>query len=175
MRVIAAGGRPRLWQTALQRNWGVADSGVAEMPGTAGVLKRLALGAGFTAAPGPHDDQATAALLRHLAHPAMMPGPLICPPLLATERGAPSPTLPDEPIAVSPLYADLAADLEDDELGYAEDEEALPPPPDEDETWARRLSMYRQNRMWLEAWGPRPGQAGCLVPEGMRDLAQEPF
>src|SRR5204862_4014133 len=56
LRVIAAGGRLRLWQTALQRNWGVADSGRAEMAGAAGVLGTLAFGARFTAAPGPKDN-----------------------------------------------------------------------------------------------------------------------
>ena len=36
LRVIAAGGRLRLRQTALQHNWGVTDSGAAELAGSLG-------------------------------------------------------------------------------------------------------------------------------------------
>jgi N,N-dimethylformamidase len=72
LRVVASDGRLRFRQTALQRSWGVADSGAAEMPGTAGVLKRLALGAGFTAAPGPHDDPHCAFLNGRIEDPAII-------------------------------------------------------------------------------------------------------
>jgi N,N-dimethylformamidase len=72
LRVVASDGRLRFRQTALQRSWGVADSGAAEMPGTAGVLKRLALGAGFTAAPGPHDDPNYAFFNGRIEDPAII-------------------------------------------------------------------------------------------------------
>ena len=40
LRVIAGGGRIRLRQTALQRSWGVSDSGEVEMTGSLGALQR---------------------------------------------------------------------------------------------------------------------------------------
>jgi len=52
LRVTASAGRLRLRQTALQRSWGVADSGAADMAGTVGAIGRLAFGAGFTTNPG---------------------------------------------------------------------------------------------------------------------------
>jgi N,N-dimethylformamidase len=72
LRVVASDGRLRFRQTALQRSWGALDCGAAEMPGTAGVLKRLALGAGFTAAPGPHDDPHCAFFNGRIEDPAII-------------------------------------------------------------------------------------------------------
>jgi hypothetical protein len=31
--------------------------------------------------------------------------------------------------------------------------------------WGPRLSLYRDRRMWLPKWGPRPDQDGCLAPD----------
>ena len=52
LRVIAGGGRIRLRQTALQRSWGIADSGAAETAGSLRPLDRLTFGAAPTPAPG---------------------------------------------------------------------------------------------------------------------------
>jgi hypothetical protein len=51
LRVIATDGRTRLRQTALQRSWGIADSGEAEGRGTFGALAKLTFGAASTARP----------------------------------------------------------------------------------------------------------------------------
>jgi len=31
--------------------------------------------------------------------------------------------------------------------------------------WGPRLSLYRDRRMWLPKWGPRPDQDGCQAPD----------
>ena len=56
LRVIATGGQLRLRQTALQRSWGAADSGSAEVPGSLGTLTKLTFGAESTAQPGTHEN-----------------------------------------------------------------------------------------------------------------------
>ncbi|EME71402.1 hypothetical protein H261_03298 [Paramagnetospirillum caucaseum] len=30
--------------------------------------------------------------------------------------------------------------------------------------WDQRLSRFKDSGFWLDSWGPKPGQAGCLVP-----------
>lgn len=55
LRIIAEAGRLRLRQTALQRSWGVNDSGEAEITGSLGSLGTILFGAAIAAAPGPHD------------------------------------------------------------------------------------------------------------------------
>jgi hypothetical protein len=56
LRIIAGGGRIRLRQKALQRSWGVGDSGEAEMAGSLRPLARLTFGAAPTPAPGSRDN-----------------------------------------------------------------------------------------------------------------------
>ena len=56
LRIIAEDGRVWLRQTALQRSWGVADSGEAELAGSLGSLGKMVFGAAPAAAPGPHDN-----------------------------------------------------------------------------------------------------------------------
>jgi N,N-dimethylformamidase len=73
LRIIASEGRLRLRQTALQRSWGVADSGQAEMPGVVGVLTRLSFGAGFTADPGAHDNPYCGFFNGRIEDPAIIP------------------------------------------------------------------------------------------------------
>jgi hypothetical protein len=34
----------------------------------------------------------------------------------------------------------------------------------DDDGWRRRLIYFRDADKWLEAWGPKPGEPGCLVP-----------
>lgn len=59
-----------------------------------------------------------------------------------------------DPNSLSAMAAELIDDPEEDEP---------PPPPDTDSLWSKRLSMHAL-RLWQPEWGPRPGQAGCLVP-----------
>jgi hypothetical protein len=46
--------------------------------------------------------------------------------------------------------------------------EASPVPIDplsfDDDGWRRRLKYFHQAEKWLEAWGPKPGEPGCLIP-----------
>ena len=56
LRIIAEDGRIWLRQTALQRSWGVTDSGEAEFPGSLGSLDKIVFGAAPAAAPGPRDN-----------------------------------------------------------------------------------------------------------------------
>lgn len=64
----------------------------------------------------------------------------------------------DDPNAdpVQAMYDELAS--------YAEEDETPPPPPDEAELWSKRLNRWRGQKLWMPAWGPRPGQDGCQVP-----------
>lgn len=57
---------------------------------------------------------------------------------------------------VEALYAELAEMQEEDDQP--------PPPMAEAELWQRRMDTWRGARLWLEDWGPRPGQAGCQAP-----------
>jgi hypothetical protein len=45
---------------------------------------------------------------------------------------------------------------------------SLPAPIDpslfSDEQWRNRLTRFRDDKTWLEAWGAEPGKPGCLVP-----------
>jgi hypothetical protein len=34
----------------------------------------------------------------------------------------------------------------------------------DDDGWRRRLVYFREAEKWLEVWGPKPGEPGCLVP-----------
>jgi N,N-dimethylformamidase len=74
LRVIAAGPQLRLRQTALQRSWGVADSGEAELSGSSGPLGNALFGAAFTANPGPHDNPYRAHFNGRLEDPAIFAG-----------------------------------------------------------------------------------------------------
>jgi len=56
LRIIAEDGRVWLRQTALQRSWGVTDSGEAEFAGPLGSLDKIVFGADPAAAPGPRDN-----------------------------------------------------------------------------------------------------------------------
>jgi hypothetical protein len=46
--------------------------------------------------------------------------------------------------------------------------EPAPPPIDPraftDTEWQKRLTHFRDNAQWLEIWGAKPGNPGCLVP-----------
>jgi hypothetical protein len=33
-----------------------------------------------------------------------------------------------------------------------------------DGDWQKRLTYFQDSQTWLEAWGPKPGEPGCLVP-----------
>jgi hypothetical protein len=33
-----------------------------------------------------------------------------------------------------------------------------------DADWQKRLTYFHDSRTWLEAWGAKPGDPGCLVP-----------
>lgn len=35
--------------------------------------------------------------------------------------------------------------------------------------WARALKIYEMDSNWRSAWGPKPGQAGCAVPQDLID------
>jgi N,N-dimethylformamidase len=54
LRVLVSGGRMELRQTALQRSWGVDDSGVAELSGSPGAIGRVIFGAAPGADDNPH-------------------------------------------------------------------------------------------------------------------------
>jgi N,N-dimethylformamidase len=56
LRIIVEDGRIWLRQTALQRSWGVTDSGEAEFPGSLGSLDKIVFGAAPAAARGPRDN-----------------------------------------------------------------------------------------------------------------------
>jgi hypothetical protein len=86
LRVIAAGGRLRLRQTALQRTWGMADSGEAETTGSLGALAKLTIGAASTTAAGPYDNPYCAFFNGRVEDPAILIG--------ARER--PQPLEPDK-------------------------------------------------------------------------------
>jgi N,N-dimethylformamidase beta subunit-like, C-terminal len=74
LRVIAGDGRIRLRQTALQRSWGVDDSGEAEMTGKLGALAKLTFAAASTAAPRPHDNPYCAFFNGRVEDPAILIG-----------------------------------------------------------------------------------------------------
>lgn len=64
---------------------------------------------------------------------------------------------------ISPLHAALLDELED----YQAEDEIPPPPIDERALWGKRINAWRGQRLWMEGWGPRPGQEGCQVPQHM--------
>ena len=74
LRVIAADGRVRLRQTALQHSWGIADSGEAEGRGTFGALAKLTFGAASTARPKADENPYCAFLDGRLEDPAILAG-----------------------------------------------------------------------------------------------------
>lgn len=98
------------------------------------------------------------------AGPAIMTGEPLAP-----ENPVPAPPayhLPPEheyederPASMSDIRDMLADEM-------AEDEPPAPEP-DPDDIWRRRLSLYRQSRLWASEWGPQPGHEGCLVPSGL--------
>lgn len=64
------------------------------------------------------------------------------------------------PAETSALMAELAEyDAEDEQIAATPVE--VPP----ERLWGPRLSLYRQQKMWLAEWGPRPGQLGCECPD----------
>jgi N,N-dimethylformamidase len=77
LRIIASEGALRLRQTALQRSWGVADSGEAEMPGDAGALGRIVVGARATLDPQPYDNPYSAFFNGRIEDPAVVHGALV--------------------------------------------------------------------------------------------------
>lgn len=76
LRITASGGALRLRQTALQRSWGVADSGEAEMPGAAAALARIVFGARATINPQPYDNPYSAFFNGRIEDPAVVHGAL---------------------------------------------------------------------------------------------------
>jgi N,N-dimethylformamidase len=74
LRVLISSGRLRLRQTALQRSWGVADSGEAELAGSAGQLDKVTFGAAMTAAPQPGDNPHHAFFNGRIEDPAILAG-----------------------------------------------------------------------------------------------------
>ena len=77
LRIIASAGALRLRQTALQRSWGVADSGEAEMPGAAGALGRTVFGARTTVSAQPYDNPYSAFFNGRIEDPAVLEGALL--------------------------------------------------------------------------------------------------
>jgi len=74
LRVLIADGRLRLRQTALQRSWGVADSGAAEIAGAVGSVGRVAFGAAMTTAPSAGDNPHCAFFNGRIEDPAILFG-----------------------------------------------------------------------------------------------------
>ncbi len=64
------------------------------------------------------------------------------------------------------LNDELAAELAEDE----DNERGIPDVGAVWDLWARRLDLYRRNRMWQPDWGARPDQAACAAP---RELLRE--
>ena len=40
---------------------------------------------------------------------------------------------------------------------------------DEEIQWRARLRGWRESRLWMPGWGPRPGERGCQVPGRLLD------
>jgi N,N-dimethylformamidase len=74
VRVIAVDGRLLLRQTALQRSWGVADSGAGELTGCLGTLEKVTFGAAPTAQPKQQENPYCAYLNGRLEDPAIFSG-----------------------------------------------------------------------------------------------------
>jgi len=74
LRVIAAAGQLRLRQTTLQRSWGVADSGSAELPGSLGAIRKLTFGATLTVQPGIYENPYCAFFNGRVEDPAILQG-----------------------------------------------------------------------------------------------------
>ena len=74
LRVIVEAGRVRLRQTALQRSWGMTDSGEAETTGSLASLVGIVFGAAPAATPRLHENPYTAFLNGRIEDPAIMPG-----------------------------------------------------------------------------------------------------
>ncbi|HTZ36173.1 MAG TPA: N,N-dimethylformamidase beta subunit family domain-containing protein, partial [Stellaceae bacterium] len=74
LRVIAAGGRLRLRQTALQQSWGVADSGEAELAGGLGPLAGITVAAMPAAHPGLQGNPFEAFFNGRVEDPAILAG-----------------------------------------------------------------------------------------------------
>ena len=95
------------------------------------------------------------------------------PTLMADDLLGPAGTFP-APAPMPRVYSDQALDLNDDLAAeLAEDADDEPAAPDAGalwDLWARRLALYRRNRMWQPDWGARPDQAACAAP---RDLLRE--
>ena len=104
LRIIAGSGRVRLRQTALQRSWGVVDSGEAEATGSLGGLGTIVFGAAPTAAPGPHDNPYGAFLNGRIEDPAILTG----------ARDAEAPLEPDEAGVLA--WWDFSADLQSERI-----------------------------------------------------------
>jgi N,N-dimethylformamidase len=74
LRIIAEAGRVRLRQTALQRSWGVADSGGADLTGAVGKVRTIIFGAAPTTAPSPHDSPYGTFFNGRIEDPAILAG-----------------------------------------------------------------------------------------------------
>lgn len=77
LRIIASAGALRLRQTALQRSWGVADSGEAEMPGAVGISARIVFGARLSADGPPCANPYSAFFNGRIEDPAVLGGALV--------------------------------------------------------------------------------------------------
>src|SRR5437764_1835835 len=77
LRIIASAGALRLRQTALQRSWGVADSGEAEMPGSIGAVPGVVFGARPTVGARSHDNPYSAFFNGRIEDPAVLEGALL--------------------------------------------------------------------------------------------------
>ena len=74
LRVIADSGRVRVRQTALQRSWGIIDSGDGELAGSLGSLGTIVFGAAPAASAGPHDNPYGSLLNGRIEDPAILTG-----------------------------------------------------------------------------------------------------
>jgi hypothetical protein len=102
LRIIAGGGRVQLRQTALQRSWGVADCGKAEVTGNLGALVKVTFGAASTTALQPHDKN----------------GRLEDPAILIGAHDGPEPLEPDKAKCLA--WSDFSAEIPTDRSSTAD-------------------------------------------------------
>jgi len=48
---------------------------------------------------------------------------------------------------------------------------SIPKPVEVEADWPGRVAAFRKSGTWANAWGPRPGQAGCMAPAELLERA----
>src|SRR5207237_7602886 len=74
---VASAGARRLRETALQRRWGVTDSGDAEVPGAPGAFGRPVFGSRPTVSAQQYDNPYSAFFNGRIEDPAVLEGALV--------------------------------------------------------------------------------------------------